>query len=113
MKATGDNEVEVITNRAGTVKCWMYGNEHGNGYCRAVDNPTNWAYERLLQFRDMNFMVCQVGVAPGGTNGDVIVVPFKATDGVVGDAWTKKYKPGEATTATAGNFGGMWSSDVL
>jgi len=48
MKVTGDNEIEVITNRAGGVKCYMYGNEHGQGFCNKVENPANWAYERLL-----------------------------------------------------------------
>jgi len=32
-------------------------------------------------------MVCEVGVGPGGATGDVIVVPFKATDGIDGDTW--------------------------
>jgi len=48
MKVTGDNEIEVITNRAGGVRCYMYGNENGHGFCNKVDNPANWAYERLL-----------------------------------------------------------------
>jgi len=32
-------------------------------------------------------MVCEVGVGAGGATGDVIVVPFKVTDGIDGDTW--------------------------
>jgi hypothetical protein len=86
MKATGDNEVEVITTRAGGVKCYMYGNENGLGFCNKVDNPANWAYERLLQFREMNFMVCEIGVTAAAAGGEIIVVPFRMTDNTVATA---------------------------
>ena len=75
MKATGNNEIEVITERRG-VQCWMYGNEYGTGYCRALQNPANYYYERLTQFRDMNFMVCKIGTNPASDIGDIILVPF-------------------------------------
>jgi hypothetical protein len=85
MKATGDNEIEVITNRANGgagVKCYMYGNENGLGFCNKVDNAANWAYERLLQFRDMNFMVCDIGTTAAATGGEIVVVPFRMTNNI-------------------------------
>jgi len=49
MKATGDNEVEVITTRAGGAKCYMYGHQHGLGFCNGIRlGGSNWNYERLL-----------------------------------------------------------------
>jgi hypothetical protein len=36
----------------------------------------------------MNFMVCEIGVTAGATGGEIIVVPFRMTNGVnSGDAW--------------------------
>lgn len=33
-KATGKNEIEVVVNSARKVKCWAWGSENGQGWCR-------------------------------------------------------------------------------
>jgi len=67
-------------------------------------------------------MVCEVGVTAAAAGGEIIVVPFKATDGVAAtDVWMNKPKPGKQTGATATLPGdattptieGMWNADVL
>lgn len=82
MKATGDNEIEVeISSARAGVQCWMYGNEYGSGFCN-VQQLTNYEYGRLAQFREMNFMVCKVGLTAGtAVSGDVILVPFTMVEG--------------------------------
>jgi len=33
-KKTGGNQIDVVTNAKRAVKCWAWGSENGQGFCR-------------------------------------------------------------------------------
>jgi len=36
-KKTGGNEIDVVVNSKRAVKCWAWGSENGQGFCRLHD----------------------------------------------------------------------------
>lgn len=70
----------------------MYGNEYGTGYCSKYKLQSNQYMANYILFREMNFLVCKIGVGVG-VAGDAIFVPFRQTSGETsGDM--KYMKPG-------------------
>lgn len=87
-KATGGNEIDVVTNAKRAVKCWAWGSENGQGFCRKHDAAAianffaaSAGYKKALQYASMNFVICEVGTAAGtATTGDVIIIPAKQSN---------------------------------
>jgi len=83
-KTSGGNEIEVLTERA-SVQCWSWGSENGAGYIHENHASRKNSYlEYFLgdskygpawQFAGANLVICKVGKAAAGANGDVIIVP--------------------------------------
>jgi len=83
-KATGGNEIEVLVSSARAVQCWSWGSYNGNGW--ATVHNAAWAtffankYFALLQYAQLNMIICKVGTAAGtATTGDTIVIPTTQT----------------------------------
>lgn len=89
----------------------MYGNEYGTGYCRSLTNPGNYYYERLTQFRDMNFMVCKIGTNSASAIGDIILVPFTQDEGLTSGVLSSYYKPGR--NAGGAPLTGFYNANIL
>lgn len=80
-KATGGNEIEVLTERA-SVQCWSWGSENGAGFIAVNTNTyqakflANSLYAPAWQFAGANLVICKLGTAAAAaTVGDVVVVP--------------------------------------
>lgn len=81
-KATGGNQIEVVVNSERAVKCWAWGSENGQGWCRKMEATTGVAmlapteYMGLTSLASSNIVICELGTAAGtATTGDVIIVP--------------------------------------
>ena len=66
-KATGGNEIEVLTARAG-VQCWSWGSENGAGWAhlhtyKGLGFLAASKYIALSQYSGVNVVICKVGTA--------------------------------------------------